>query len=159
MMAHLDDNAGMRSLFLLVLSALAVRAENVENFAWMAGCWSMTRGANTVIEEHWSKPAAGVMIGYSRTLRGGRMVEAEYMRLEHADGAVRYMARITPKDGGTPFTLSKSADGEAAFSNPAHDFPQVIRYRRVSKDEMFARVENLAGTKGQDFPYKRTTCE
>lgn len=130
----------------------------VADLAWMSGCWTMTRGSS-IVDEHWSKPAGGVMLGYTRYVRDGRITDHEYMRLEHSEGSVRYMARITPKDGGTPFTLKQATATEAVFENASHDFPQVIRYRLVSKDQMQARVENLAGTKGQDFPYKRVACD
>ena len=99
------------------------------------------------------------MLGFSRTVRGGRMAFFEYLRIEQSDGAVRYVANIRGKE--TPFTLAKMSDDEAEFTNPAHDFPQVIRYRRVSADEIHARVDGPATGKerAQDFPMKRIACQ
>lgn len=132
--------------------------QSVDKLSWMSGCWAVNRG-NTVIEEHWSKPAGGSLIGFSRTIRGGRKVFHEFLRIEDGEGGIRYIARIGAKE--VPFALAKQTADEAEFTNPAHDFPQVIRYRRVSEDEMHARVDGPPNAKerAQDFPMKRIACQ
>jgi hypothetical protein len=145
-------------LLALFCAAAAIGDEpRIEKLSWMSGCWVLTRG-NTVIEEQWSKPAAGNMLGFSRTLRDGRMVMHEYLRIEQAGGQFRYLAHIGSRV--TPFALAKMSEAEVEFANPAHDFPQVIRYRRVPADEMHARIEgSVKGkTRGQDIPMKRVAC-
>lgn len=145
---------------LVVLLATPVLAENntVEKLSWMSGCWTLNRGA-TVIEEHWSKPAGGSLIGFSRTVRGGRTAFYEFLRIEQKDGGMRYVARIGARE--VPFALAKLTDDEAEFTNPEHDFPQVIRYRRISADEIHARIDGPpnAKEKAQDFPMKRAACQ
>lgn len=46
------------------------------------------------------------------------------------------------------------------FSNPAHDFPQQVSYRRVSRDSMVARIEGTRGgqVRGINYPVKRVRC-
>jgi hypothetical protein len=48
---------------------------------------------------------------------------------------------------------------EVVFENPAHDFPQRIRYR-ASGAALQARIEGTMNgkTRGIDFPYTRTNC-
>jgi hypothetical protein len=148
----------MKPFVLLVLlwtAAASGDEPRIERLSWMSGCWVLTRG-NTVIEEQWSKPAAGNMLGFSRTLRDGRMLLHEFLRIEQTGGQFRYLAHIGARV--TPFALAKMSEDEVEFANPQHDFPQVIRYRRVSADEMHARIEDQAKTKGQDIPMKRTVC-
>jgi hypothetical protein len=53
---------------------------------WMAGDWE-TRDATPYVEEHWTGPAGGAMLGTSRAIKDNKMVEFEFMRLEaRADG-------------------------------------------------------------------------
>jgi hypothetical protein len=150
----------MTLLLLLVFIAAPALAQDhqIEKLSWMSGCWVVNRG-NTLIEEHWSKPAGGSLLGFSRTIKGGRTVFHEFLRIEQAEGGIRYVARIGAKE--VPFALAKQSDGEAEFTNPAHDFPQVIRYRRLSADEIHARVDGPATGKerAQDFPMKRAACQ
>jgi hypothetical protein len=48
---------------------------------FLTGCWSLeSKGA--LVDEAWSRPAGGVMAGYSRTVRGDRLVTLEYLRIE-----------------------------------------------------------------------------
>lgn len=142
----------MKMNALAVLLATPVLAENntVERLSWMSGCWTLNRSA-TVIEEHWSKPAGGSLIGFSRTVRGGRTVFSEFLRIEEKDGGMRYVARVGARD--VPFALAKLTGDEAEFTNPEHDFPQVIHYRRIPAGEIHARIDGPpnAKEKAQDF--------
>jgi hypothetical protein len=126
----------------------------------MSGCWTMSRGP-LIIEEHWSKPAGGTMLGFSRTLKGGRMVFHEFMRIQESDRGIQYVARIGPESAGTPFSLTRLSEGAAEFENKAHDFPQKIVYRLVSSGELHARIEGMDKGKprAEAFPMKRAACE
>lgn len=95
------------------------------------------------------------MAGYSRTVRGDRLVVLEYLRIEPRDGVLAYVPTIRGKE--TVFKAVKIAAGEAIFENPEHDFPQRIIYRK-SDAGLFARVESLDGKKGVDYPYRRAAC-
>jgi hypothetical protein len=53
----------------------------VEDFAWLAGTWVGERRGQA-IEEHWSSPAVGAMIGMFRWLRGEAGPLYEFMSLE-----------------------------------------------------------------------------
>ena len=55
------------------------------DLAWLAGAWVGTRGKSS-IEERWSPPLGGAMLGVSRTVKGGAMVAFEYLRVVERDG-------------------------------------------------------------------------
>ena len=59
---------------------LTPQAQNVGQAGWLAGCWVMTRG-DGVTEEHWMKPAGGSMLGMSRSVRGGKTAEFEFLQI------------------------------------------------------------------------------
>lgn len=116
----------MRILFASLL-ALTCAAEpaSIANLSFMTGCWEMKVGP-MFTEEQWSKPAGDTMLGLSRTLKSGKTVFSEFMRIEKTSDGFAYRARILPGQPGTLFTLIRSTDTEAVFENPTHDFPQRI---------------------------------
>src|SRR6187397_262169 len=63
----------------------------VDDLAWMSGCWIQTR-PDGFVEEHWMKPAAGALFGMSRTVKGGRTTEWEFLRIGEEGGRLAYVA-------------------------------------------------------------------
>jgi hypothetical protein len=131
----------------------------VDDFAFAAGCWQAVDGGATM-EEQWSRPAGGVMLGTARVVSGGRAVFTEFVEVrEKPEGLVMTVALGIGKPS-TSFTRIASAAGEVVFENKAHDFPQRVRYRNDGKDALHARVEGTQNgqAKGEEFPYKRVAC-
>ena len=126
--------------------------------AWLAGHWRMERGGR-VVEEHWTGAAGGVMFGVGRTLRDGRLVEFEFVRIETRPGGLAYVAQ--PKGAPpTEFKLTRSEAGSVRFENPAHDFPQVVRYWTTGSDSLHAEVSATRDgkTSAIRFDYARAGC-
>src|SRR5437016_2482256 len=105
------------------LGATAVTsAGDAAGLAWMNGCWAGQMGP-VLVEEQWNKPVGGQMMGISRTIRRGKVVFSEFMRIDEKDGQVLYTPRIGTKTPATvSFTLSKQSETEVIFENPQHDF-------------------------------------
>jgi len=122
----------------------AVKAPAMDALTWLEGPW-IAETDGTRVEEQWTAPAGGAMLGTSRTLRDGRMVAFEFLRIVARPGALVYIAQ----PGGRPpteFVLTSSAPGLAVFENPAHDFPKRLSYRRTGQT---LRVEVDGDEKGQ----------
>lgn len=127
---------------------------SVESLAWLAGAWSTS--GTPEIEEYWSRPKAGLMIGMGRTIVRGKTVETEFLRIEESSTGVDYVAR--PGGAGeTRFKMVRASDNEAVFENPTHDFPKRIIYRREKLGGLWARVEGDGSEKEKplDFRYER----
>ena len=127
---------------------------------WLAGCWIGRSGRNE-FREHWMRPAGGLMMGMGRTTSGGKAVAYEAMRIE-LDGAG--VPVFTAKPSGKPEASFTSMQYDATgivFENPAHDFPQRIKYQLKPDGSLDARIEgNLKGREARiEFPMKRTSCE
>src|SRR5262249_16802596 len=149
----------MRLIVLLSLPLFAQAPDaTADKLRWIAGCWEM-RAGEMVIEEQWNKPSGGIMMGIGRTVKGGKLVETEYLQISIEKGRLTYTARIgTP--GVTPFPVKSITDSEVVFENPEHDFPQRILYRKTP-DGVFARIEGTSKGKERhvDFPYRKVSCE
>ena len=61
-------------------SPAGAQDSGVERLQWLAGCWE-SRADSTIIEEQWLAPAAGILLGVSRTRRGETLVGYEFMRI------------------------------------------------------------------------------
>jgi hypothetical protein len=122
-----------------VLAAAAAEggAARLEDLAWMAGSWAVEEG-DTRSEEHWTRPAGGLMLGVHRDVRGER-ARFEFLRIVAGEDGIVYLASPQGREP-TPFPLAESSPGRAVFANPDHDFPQRILYWRAGED-LCAAVE------------------
>ena len=120
---------------------------------WMAGCWEQVAGERWV-EECWMQPRGGIMLGAGRSGRGERLGEWEATQIvREADGGVAFWA--SPK--GAPrvaFALHEQGAQSVTFVNPAHDFPQRVRYWREG-ELLKAEVALADGSKAIGFTYRR----
>jgi uncharacterized protein DUF6265 len=137
---------------------LNTRVPSAAQLRWMAGCWERRRGAR-LVEEQWMTPRGGMMLGAGRTMRGDTLVEYEHTRIYERDGRLIFAAAPSGQPPAE-FEAAEASDSMVTFSNPKHDFPQRITYRRNGADSLFARVEGVEEGKlhGIDFPYRRTPC-
>ena len=133
----------------------------VNNLAWLAGCWEGTYSNGRIVSEQWMKPLGNVMMGMSRTVSNGKTVAFENVRLEQSeDGAISYIANPSGQEEAA-FRLVELDGTRAVFENPGHDYPQRIIYELVSPDSLSARIEGTIDgkIKGSGFPYRRVKCD
>jgi Domain of unknown function (DUF6265) len=144
--------AAIASLTGAVAAGQAPRA-TIRDVAWMEGTWVSASPGRTV-EERWTDPAGGTMLAVSRTMRGTRLAEFEFLRVVERDGSLVYIAQ----PGGTPpteFPLSRLEGDSATFENPQHDFPKLIRYARRADGSLEASISGGAGQKPRSWVFIR----
>jgi hypothetical protein len=148
-------------LFSSIVAAGQAVKPALADIAWLGGCWEMTVAEkNLQISEQWMKPAGGMMIGAGRTIKAGKTIDFEFIRIvEEADG-IFYVAKPTANKDETKFRLIKASASEVVFEDPTHDFPQRVMYKRDG-EKLHARIEGTRDGKlrGIDFPYTRAKCE
>jgi hypothetical protein len=128
----------------------------IGDLAWLAAAWVGTRGAEgaTSIEERWSPPLGGAMLGVSRTVSRGKMREFEFLRIVERDGGLVYIAQ----PGGAPpteFVLTELGGARAVFENPRHDYPKRIVYQILAEGGLNATIGFTKGGSPRHFEYKR----
>ena len=131
-------------------------AFKVDDLSWLSGDWETAPG-RMQIEEHWTKPSGGALLGVGRTIAGGKMVFFEYLRIETRGEEIFYVAQPKGRTPGTDFKLVRLSAGEAVFENLQHDFPKRIIYRKQADGGLTARIEG-DGTekeKPQEFKYRK----
>jgi hypothetical protein len=130
----------------LLVSCAAPRAQTTISgplapVAFIAGHWRSDDG----VEEQWTAPSGGMMLGVGRVVKDERVVFFEFLRIESREGKIVYVAQ--PRGGSaTEFTLAKSTVDDVVFENPAHDFPRTIEYR-LANGTLTTRVEGIENGK------------
>src|SRR2546426_10091171 len=85
----------------VVLSGLNVGqspAAKLGDAGWLVGAWKQADAKDGTLEEVWSTPAGGAMVGTFRWLRDGKPVVYEFMLLEEsADGVTLRVRHYRPQ--------------------------------------------------------------
>jgi hypothetical protein len=138
----------------------AIGADPVDQLAWLPGCWT-TDNAEAGSGEQWMPAAGGMLLGMSRTVRGGKTVGWEFMRIGNTpEGKLAFFAQPGGKPPAT-FAVLKQSATEVVFENPDHDFPQRVIYRFESPDKLRASIEGVRNgtTRSIPYPMTRVSCD
>jgi len=155
----------LAAVLLSVTGVLALQSSEalrptLKELGFMAGCWRGASANGAVIDEYYTPPSDNVMLGVSRYTKGGRVTGYEFSTIT-ARGDSDLV--LTPRpEGQTPaeFSLTKLEPGAAVWSNPQHDFPRVISYRKLGNDSLVARIEGPGpgGTRSSEWRMRRVPC-
>jgi hypothetical protein len=107
--------------------------------SFMTGCWTGPTQNGAIIEEHYTEAADNLLIGMSRYVKAGRVIDFEFTTIERSDTSFT----MTPRPKGeksVSFPLKEIANGRAVWENLKHDFPQRVIYERKG-DTLLARIE------------------
>ncbi len=129
---------------------------DLASLAWLAGSWEGKDASGLEMEEVWTAPKGGTMLGLHRDVKDGKLASFEFLRIESgADGLV-YQAQPRGR-AATPFHLKESASKKVVFENLKHDFPQRILYWVTDDGALHARVEGMQGGKlvGEEWSWRR----
>lgn len=124
----------------------------------IGGTWKMktTKGYTC---EQWKKISDTELSGKGFRLNGSDTVLGESVRLLIKDYNIFYIPTVEGQNDGKPveFKLTSVYKGTYQFSNPTHDYPQIVAYQLVGKDSINAWIDgDMNGKKKRiDFRYKR----
>jgi hypothetical protein len=88
-------------------------------------------------------------------------VFTEYFHIAAApDGGIVLNVQLRLAGKLTQFRLTELRGQSATFSNPEHDYPKQITYRREANGSLFARIEGTTSGKSRhdEFKYVRASC-
>lgn len=130
----------------------------VTDLAWLAGRWT-GEGLGGRVEEAWSEPDAGSMVGYFRLVKDGKPVFYEIMTLLEAEGSVEMrLKHVNPdmtgweeKTAFVTFKLVKHDESGAYFSG--------LTFKRNGPDQIDGYLALRNRTDGsvreEKFTYRR----
>ena len=152
------------AILVLTFSIISKAQKNsisaITDFDGMAGCWENrdpTKGL--LISEQWMSPAGTSILGMGRTVKNGKTVGFEFMRIEQTPDGISFIARPHENKEETAFRLKSSTQNEVVFENLEHDFPQRVIYKLLGT-KLVGRIEGNQNGKflGIDFPMNKIKC-
>ncbi len=144
-------------MLLMTIAWLFLPSATVNDVAWIAGCWDLTRD-NRHIVEHWMPVEGDTMMGMSRTVVNGKTTEWEFLIIRNGPTGLEYVAKPSGQVEAV-FTATTATASAVVFENPSHDFPKKIIYTR-NGESLTASIEGPmnGNTRRIDFTYKKATC-
>ena len=144
-------NWRLRFIVLIAISP-AFAADSVD-LAWMTGCWKSPDGKAM---EVWVRDSDAAYLGFGVATSEGVVRFYELLRVaSNAEGELTYTA-YPMGQASTTFTATEIGDQHITFTNPNHDYPQKITYRRKG-DDLFAGTSAMDGERHQSFD--KVKCE
>jgi DNA-binding beta-propeller fold protein YncE len=134
------------------------QAKTLADVAFMSGCWrGKLSSGNGWIEERYSPPEAGMMLGTSQTVADQKTKFFEFIQISENEGEV--VMNASPRGQRTvAFPLVRLEGKKAVFENLAHDFPKRIIYQLKEDGSLLARIEGDKPEQAQDFVMFPVTC-
>ena len=132
------------------LMAVPLAAQDVAPLpGFLLGAWIEREGEKWA-DEAWSGSTSG-MRGTSREGSGGSVKSQESLIIERRDGTLVLIAQPA---GAEPvaFPMVKQDEHSIVFANPAHDYPQRIRYWREG-DRLHAEIALIDGSEAVGWTY------
>lgn len=139
---------------LLLIPLLASGANTSQNgLNWLVGCWV---SADKSSQEVWVVESDNSLIGFAVSLGVEEVVFYEVLRIkQNADSLWTYSAHPSGQAPAS-FIAVETGESSVVFSNPNHDYPQEIRYRR-NGDRLYATISLRGGADPKSFD--KTACE
>lgn len=126
---------------------------------FVIGSWN-SESSNAMNYEIWTQVNDSTLSGRSYSISNKDTVSSENLRLVHRNGELAYIPTVSGQNDGLSvvFKLTSITDGTMTFENPGHDFPQTIKYERITADSIVAEISGMV--KGErrtvQFPMRRS---
>ena len=151
---------GLRCLDATASGSPAARPEigSITDIVWLAGCLESRRG-DRIVEEDRMELRGGAMPGMGRTTSSKGLQEYEFTLIRERDGKPVYEAHPSGQPS-TTFEATVANGDSAVFAAPAHDYPQIVGYRRAGADSVVAWIDGTVQGRSRriEFPYRRVAC-
>jgi hypothetical protein len=138
------------TLAALVLAAVSCKKEaskepgQMAKADWFLGSWE-NKTPQGELTENWVKANDSVFNGESYFIKGKDTLFSETVVLAEKGGAVLYTATAKGQNDDLPvaFKMTSATAKQLVFENPAHDFPNKITYRQITKDSIVAQISGI----------------
>ncbi len=137
---------------------------DIEGLSFLEGRW-VTEIQGDSLEEVWSSPAGGTIIGMFRWIKKGKVWLYESFAIAEGDGGItmwfrHFDAKFScweEKDKPLTFKLAHLTKNEALFEHVGEGDAWFIRYRLADENSLTVTLEGAKGSKRKktEFQYKR----
>ena len=126
--------------------------------AWLAGCWAARTSSDT-LEEYWTVPRVGVMLGVSRLVHNDSLVSYEQNRIEAHGTGLAFISQILNQPA-REYVAVEGGSNIVTFEAPGETVNERIRYRRDA-NTLWVRFERLGkgNEQGVEEPMTLVSCD
>lgn len=142
----------------LALSACKKETEKqpgqIAKAEWLIGSWE-NKSEFGDLSENWTKVNDSTFQGTSYFIKGKDTLHSETVELSQKGDALIYSPNVKGQNGDLPvaFKMTSATANTLVFENPAHDFPQKISYKMITKDSIVAEISGKQGGKPASEAY------
>jgi hypothetical protein len=137
-------------VLILFFTFLSIKVSAQHKFQWLIGTWKLK---DKPVYEVWKSVGNGTLLtGISFKINQFDTVVMEKMNLTYSEGYYHYIPDVAENMTPVDFTISSFDEKSFVATNPAHDFPKIIRYtivRKANTEELHATIEG----NGKVIPY------
>lgn len=121
-------------------AAAGPEARTLDAAQWLAGRWEAQIPGGTLFEQ-WAQDGQE-MKGTGGMVKGTDTMVTETMVIKIQDTNILYIPTVKGQNNDQPVTFTHTilAADSMVFANPAHDFPQLICYKKMGDTAMEARI-------------------
>ncbi len=114
----------------------------LDQLSWLLGSWASTRNSDQKQSyEIWTKVSDTKYAGFGYALKNGDTTFSEKLEILEHDGQLFYVADVSHNTDPIFFKMDFVSDTLFSCTNPFHDFPQNIAYRRDGNN-LYAQIWN-----------------
>lgn len=131
-------------------SVLKPKDDQIDLPVFLAGTWKSER---VEVCEHWDVVSPDLMMGFSYSMKDEQLVVSEFLEIRRKGKKVYYSSTVLNQNAGKQisFRLSDRHGSQFTFTNPKHDFPQIIFYEQLDEHTIGVKV---TGGAGKGFAYR-----
>ncbi|PIF45942.1 hypothetical protein CLU96_2958 [Chryseobacterium sp. 52] len=144
---------------LAIVSAWTAKQSEIKKLEWLIGTWEAKTPKGSLYET-WTKKSDTELQGKSYYLKEKDTIIFESVRLVEKDRKLHYIVSVKGQhdEQSVDFvSTTLSNPNSLVFENPQNDFPQVITYKKIRKDSLFAEISGMMNGKKakQAFPMRK----
>lgn len=144
---------------IIIIGSWAQQQSEIKKLKWLLGTWE-TQTSKGKLYETWTPKSKTEFQGKSYYLNKKDTILFESVQLVEKDKKLHYIVSVKGQHHGQPVDFVSTAASNSTslvFENQQNDFPQIITYKKVSKDSLFAKISGMMSGKmaQQSFPMRK----
>ncbi|SFN94198.1 hypothetical protein SAMN05421594_4801 [Chryseobacterium oleae] len=144
----------LSAIILAILSAWTLQHNEIQKLEWLIGTWE-TKTPKGSLYETWTRKSDTEFQAKSYYLNKKDTIMFEFVRLIEKDKKLHYMVTVKGQHDEIPVdfvSTSGSKPTSLIFENQQNDFPQIITYKKISKNSLIAEISGtLKGKKENEI--------
>ncbi|AZA76649.1 hypothetical protein EG347_03510 [Chryseobacterium sp. G0186] len=144
---------------IILIGSWTQKQNEIKKLDWLLGTWE-TKTPKGSLYETWTKKSNTELQGESYYLKNKDTLTFESIRLVEKENKLHCIVSVKGQHHEQPVdfvSTSGSSPTSLIFENKQNDFPQIITYKKIRKDSLFAEISGMMNGKmaRQAFPMKK----